>query len=83
MILLKAFALDRKTLLRAFLIMSIVNYVILKTTQDIRLPGESFMRQAFNKPMTNLINSPAKHNFILAKQLEDENSAESSREDSE
>jgi hypothetical protein len=62
MMLLKAFALDRKTLLRAFLILTVVNYAILKTTQDIRLPGESFMRQAFNKPM----NTPVKHNFLLA-----------------
>ncbi len=32
MMMLKAFALDRKTLLRALLILTVVNYAVLKTT---------------------------------------------------
>ena len=61
MMLLKAFALDRKTLLRALLIITLMNYIILKTTQDIRTPGENFVREAF-------VNQPdkLKRKFILA-----------------
>ena len=74
--LLKAFALDRKTLLRALLILTVVNYMVLKTTQNIRLPGEGFMIEAFKNPIEK-----AKRNFILAQQLKQEDSVSSQEEE--
>lgn len=67
MLSLKAFALDKRTLLRAMLILTVANYAVLKTTQDIRMPGELFMRQT----LTTTLDNPKKQ-FILAKQLQRE-----------
>ena len=77
MMLLKAFALDRKTLLRAFLILTVVNYAVLKATQDIRLPGEGFLREAFHQPIQNM-----NRRFILANNIESEEHGSSEESES-
>jgi hypothetical protein len=72
MVVLKAFALDRKSILRAMVLLTLTNYIILKTTQDIRQPGDGFMRQAFSNALDK-----GNRRFILAEHIQEDDSQSS------